>query len=167
MKWAIAAAVVVAVIALVAIALRRSKRSKDDGAWPYFARRPLSNPEQVLYFRLQRALPDHMVLAQVQLSRILGVKKGRRYQYWLNRIHQLSADFVICAKDASVLAVVELDDASHRGERRREADARKTRAVEAAGLNLVRWNVSSLPDDGAIRSAVLPGLASNRPQRLT
>jgi hypothetical protein len=162
MRWAISAAVLVAVVALVAIALRRSRHSTDEGTWPFFAKKPLSNPEQVLYFRLQRALPDHIVLAQVQLSRILGVKKGEKYQNWLNRINQLSADFVICAKDATVLAVVELDDASHQGERRREADARKTRAVESAGLNLVRWDVGSLPDDAAIRSTVLPNLALNR-----
>jgi hypothetical protein len=31
-----------------------------------------------LYFRLLHALPEHIVLAQVQLSRILGVKEGRK-----------------------------------------------------------------------------------------
>lgn len=162
MKWLIAAVVIVAVASLVVGVLRRSKRSTDVGNWPFFAKQRLSAPEQVLYFRLLRALPDHIVLAQVQLSRILGVKKGENYQSWLNRINQLSADFVICARDATVLAVVELDDASHQRERRREADARKTRAVEAAGLNLVRWNVSSLPDDAAIRSTVLPNPTFNR-----
>ena len=156
MKWLIAVIVVVVLGLLVAAALRRTKQSGAEGTWPFFAKKPLSQPEQVLYFRLLHALPEHIVLAQVQLSRILGVRKGDNYQSWLNRIHQLSADFVVCAKDATVLAVVELDDASHQGERRREADARKTRAVEAAGLRLVRWSVSALPDDAAIRSAVLP-----------
>jgi len=52
----------------------------------------------VLYFRLVRALPESVVLAQVQLSRFLGVKKGSDYQSWLNRINQMSADFVVCAK---------------------------------------------------------------------
>ena len=52
----------------------------------------------MLYFRLVRALPDSIVLAQVQLSRFLGVKKVGDSQSWLNRINQMSADFVVCAK---------------------------------------------------------------------
>ena len=163
MKWLIAVIVVVVLGLLVAAALRRTKQSGAEGTWPFFAKKPLTQPEQVLYFRLLHALPEHIVLAQVQLSRILGVKKRDNYQSWLNRINQLSADFVVCAKDATVLAVVELDDASHQSERRREADARKTRAVEAAGLRLVRWSVSALPDDTAIRSTVLPNPTFNRP----
>jgi hypothetical protein len=162
MKWLLAVVVLFAVALLVAAALRRTKRSNAEGVWPFIAKKVLSPPEQVLYFRLLHALPDHIVLAQVQLSRVLGVRKGNNYQTWLNRINQLSADFVVCAKDATVLAVVELDDASHQSERRREADARKTRAVEAAGLKLVRWSVSALPDDTAIRSTVLPNPTFNR-----
>jgi hypothetical protein len=156
MKWLIAVVVLVVVAGLIATALRRSKGGNAEGTWPFFAKKPLSPPEQVLYFRLVHALPDRIVLAQVQLSRILGVRKGDDYQSWLNRISQLSADFVVCAKDATVLAVVELDDASHHSERRREADARKTRALEAAGLKLIRWNVAQLPDEAVIRSIVSP-----------
>src|SRR6185437_8057039 len=156
MKWLIAVIVVAVLGLLVPAALRRTKQGGTEGAWPFFAKKPLSQPEQVLYFRLLHALPEHIVLAQVQLSRILGVKKGDNYQSWLNRINQLSADFVVCAKDATVLAVVELDDASHQSERRREADARKTRALEAASLKLIRWNVTQLPDEAIIRSTVAP-----------
>ena len=156
MKWLIALVAFVVVAGLVAAAVRRSNDGTGGGKWPFFAQKPLSPPEQVLYFRLVRALPDQIVLAQVQLSRILGVKKGDSYQSWLNRISQLSADFVVCAKDSSVLAVIELDDASHQSERRREADRRKTRALEAASLKIIRWNVTQLPDEAVIRSAVLP-----------
>src|SRR5262249_48137607 len=148
----------------------KARRTKTpDGAWPFFAKKPLTTPEQVLYFRLLQALPQHNVLAQVQLSRFAGVsvKKGDDFKSWLNRISQLSADFVICAKDATVVAVVELDDSSHQSEKRREAGARKTHAVEAAGLRLVRWSVSALPDDDAIRSALLlDTLASKHPSSL-
>jgi very-short-patch-repair endonuclease len=159
-KWLIALVAFVVVAGLVAAALRRSKDGTREGKWPFFAKKPLSPPEQVLYFRLVRALPDQIVLAQVQLSRILGVKKGDNYQSWLNRISQLSADFVVCAKDASVLAVIELDDTSHQSERRREADGRKARALEAASLKLIRWNVAQLPDEANIRSTVLPAALS-------
>src|SRR6266513_1221013 len=155
MKWILAVLfVVVLAIAIIAFILR-SKRSESDGTWPFFAKKPLTAPEQILYFRLLKALPDHIVLAQVQLSRMLGVKKGNNYQSWLNRISQMSADFVICGKDATVFAVIELDDASHQSDPRKSADKKKGRALSAAGIKLVRWQARDLPDDATIRGALL------------
>jgi hypothetical protein len=80
MKWILAAFVVLAIVVIAVAAVLRSKRGPSARIWPYFAKKPLTPPEQVLYFRLLNALPDHMVLAQVQLSRMLGVKKGNEYQ---------------------------------------------------------------------------------------
>lgn len=66
-----------------------------DRPWPFYAKKPLSQPEQVLYHRLIDALPECMFLAQVQLSRVLGVKKGFRFNEWNNRINRLSLDFLV------------------------------------------------------------------------
>jgi len=143
-------------IAVILGLLRSRGDAAPSGRWPYFAKKALSRPEQVLYFRLVRALPDNIVLPQVQLSRILGVKRGSDYQSWLNRISQMSVDFLVCAKDATVLAVVELDDESHSNNRRAAADGKKDRALAAAGIKIVRWETSALPDEAAIRSSLLP-----------
>ncbi len=69
-----------------------------DSAWPFYAKKPLTQPEQVLYHRLVRSLPECMVLTQVQLSRVLGVKKGSNFHEWNNRINRMSLDFVVCLK---------------------------------------------------------------------
>jgi very-short-patch-repair endonuclease len=124
--------------------------------WPFYAKRPLSAPEQVLYQRLLRALPDHIVLAQVQVSRVLGVKKGFNFHQWNNRINRLSYDFVVCAKDATVLATIELDDKSHEAARRLDTDGKKDKATAAAGIRMIRWNVRAIPDAAAIQAAVAP-----------
>ncbi|MCX8146832.1 MAG: DUF2726 domain-containing protein, partial [Azovibrio sp.] len=87
---------VIAVIAVLAVLKSKSQGGGADEVWPFYAKKPLSQPEQVLYFRLVKALPEHIILAQVQLSRLLGVKKGNNYQAWLNRINRMSADFVVC-----------------------------------------------------------------------
>jgi hypothetical protein len=73
-------------------------------AWPFYARKLLSAPEQALYFRLQQAWSDHIVLAQVQLSRLIGIRKGHDYMVWLNRIICMSADSAVCPKDVSTYA---------------------------------------------------------------
>jgi Protein of unknown function (DUF2726) len=117
-----------------------------------FLHQALSQPEQVLYHRLIRALPDHIVLAQVQVSRVLGVKKGSNFHEWNNRINRLSYDFVVCGKDASVIAAIELDDKSHETATRGKTDAKKNKASADAGLRLVRWHVRALPDEDGIRN---------------
>src|SRR4051812_4861762 len=114
--WVLVAAIFVVVTIVVVAVIVKAREGPPDGEWPYYSKRPLSPPEQVLYFRLVKALPEHIVLAQVQLSRFLGVKKGHSAQAWLNRINRMSADFVVCQKDATVVAVIELDDVSHGNE---------------------------------------------------
>jgi very-short-patch-repair endonuclease len=118
-------------------------------------KRLLTQPEQVLYHRLVKALPNHIVLAQVQVSRVLGVKKGSRFHEWNNRINRMTYDFVICDKSSAVIAAIELDDKSHESERRRDTDAKKNKATVDAGLRLVRWQVKSLPDEAAIQREIV------------
>lgn len=150
-------AIVAAAILLFIVVLVAKKKSVESSpeTWPFYQRKPLSVPEQVLYFRLVNALPGQIVLGQVQLSRLLGVKKGNNAQAWLNRINRMSADFVICNKDSSILAVIELDDASHNGEKRKQADAKKDKALAAAGIKIHHWHVNAIPDESAIKATLL------------
>jgi NOL1/NOP2/fmu family ribosome biogenesis protein len=150
---AIPLAIAVALLLLALLAkkfLAGAKRESTE--WPFYAKKPLTQPEQVLYWRLVKALPDHIVLAQVQCSRVLGVKRGFKFNEWNNRINRLSYDFVICKKDGSVVAAIELDDKTHDSAQQAERDARKQRATEAAGVILVRWNVAKMPDETTIRN---------------
>jgi len=85
---------------------------------------------------------------------MLGVKKGNNFRTWTNRIDRMSADFVICRKDSSIIAVIELDDASHTKQQRKIADAKKDKALSAAGIPVFRWQAKELPDEGSLRSAI-------------
>ncbi len=142
-------AILLLLLALVVKTLASKKH--EPAEWPFYAKKPLTAPEQILYWRLVKALPDHIVLAQVQVSRVLGVKRGFKVNEWNNRINRLSYDFVICKKDGSVVAAIELDDKTHESAKRAETDANKERATEAAGVELVRWSVSKMSDETAIR----------------
>jgi Protein of unknown function (DUF2726) len=145
---------ILGVIVLLLLALLAKKfaiGSREPNPWPFYAKKPLTQPEQILYWRLVKALPEHIVLAQVQCSRVLGVKRGFKFNEWNNRINRLSYDFVICKKDGSVVAAIELDDKTHESAQRAETDAKKQRATEAAGVLLVRWNVAKMPDEAVIR----------------
>jgi very-short-patch-repair endonuclease len=147
--------IVLFIAGVVAIFLRKNRRPKTRERWPLRLRPTvLSQPEQILYRRLVQSLPQHLVFPQVQLSRFLDVERGVPRQTWFNRISQLSADFLILHPDTSVLAAIELDDASHASASRRDADARKTHALQSAGVRLIRWHVKSLPNEVAIRTVL-------------
>ena len=137
----------------VITALAKSKRKPkvDEENWPFYAKQLLSKPEQVLYHRLVSALPEQIILAQVQLSRVLGVKKGYNFNEWNNRINRMSLDFVVCRKDSSVVAAIELDDKSHTAEARQKADEKKDKALADANVPIIRWKVENLPDQETIR----------------
>ena len=80
--------VVIAVVAILAILNTRSQDGGADEVWPFYAKKPLSQPEQVLYFRLVQALPEHIILAQVQtLPLAQGQERLRLCQAWFNRIN--------------------------------------------------------------------------------
>jgi len=153
--------VLIAGIALIVIALallkktERSKRNEDgtDQKPPYF-RKPalLNDKEQVLFYRLIDALPDHHVLTQVRLADIVGVGKCKNWQSWLNKVSHKSVDFVVCDQAFSVLACIELDGKTHEQEDRQKADAHKDEALLAAGIPMVRIKVGSLRSTAEIRA---------------
>ena len=132
--------------------------------WPVFPKQVLSPVEQQLYHRLVRAFPDHVVLAQVAFSQLVGVKKGENFTAIWNRYNRLTADFVLCTKDFRTAAVLELDDRSHDNPARQDADRRKAAICEAAGIALHRLNVNPLPDEAELRALLqLPPLPQRAP----
>lgn len=137
---------------IVVLAFRILERPPTASDWPVHARAPLSRPEQVLYWRLREAFPDHIVLAQVAIAQLLEVNDIPNRRAVFNRYRQLVADFVICTQAFGVVAVIELDDLSHQNSGRADADARKSAALAAGGVLLLRFNVRSMPTAGELRS---------------
>ena len=95
----------------------------------------------------------------------MNFKRGQRTYAIFNRISQLSLDFVILNPDTSIAAALELDDATHDRNDRRQADARKSHALKSAGIPLIRWQAKNLPDTLAIRAAlaIAPRRADHEP----
>jgi hypothetical protein len=163
MKSALLGLILLLLILGVLAILLKKRPETLAGLWPLEVRRTvLSPPEQVLYRRLLQVLPQHVVLAQVQLSRFLEVRRGVPRLTWLNRINQMSADFLILNPDTSVVAAIELDDASHDRPSRRDSDARKAHAMQSAGVKLIRWHVKALPDEATIRAALAGAVTTGR-----
>ncbi len=125
-----------------------------DADWPFSVKKPLTRVEQAFYYRLVQTLPELVVLAQVPLSSFLRVRKGSTWREWFNRISQKSVDFLICERDFSIVAAIELDDGSHDAADRVESDKTKSRALTAARVPLIRWRAGALPEVETIRRIV-------------
>lgn len=150
-NWIFGLAALVASIA-VAVAMLKRRVSRSGDRWPVYAKRVLGEREQVLYWRLAAAFPNHVVLAQVSLSQLLGVEKHTSNRQAIsNRYRQLTADFVICKRSFEPIGVIELDGLSHDHPRRQSADERKATALESAGIPLIRINVTTIPDEAELR----------------
>jgi len=133
-------------------------------AWPLEAKSLLTEREQLLYQRLVALYPDYIVMAQVALSQLLEVNAGTpNWQSIRNRYQQLVADFVLCRRDFTAVAVIELDDSSHAASTRQDADQRKTRAVEASGLRLIRIPAGPIPSDAEIQQILQVGGSLSAP----
>jgi very-short-patch-repair endonuclease len=128
---------------------------REDAPWPLLAKALLSPREQEFHKLLVGLYPQHFVFAQVALSQLIDVRPGTANRLSIrNQFSQLVADFVLCGRDFSIALVIELDDPTHAAPDRQDADRRKTRAIEAAGMRLVRIPAGPLPQIAELRRMI-------------
>lgn len=109
---------------------------------------PLTRHEQAMFFRMQTALPELIVLSQVSFGALLTAKSRAAR----NTFDRKRADFVVCDKSFNVLAVVELDDNSHIGQEEKDQD--RDKLLTDAGYRVLRYR--SMPDLAQIANDFSP-----------
>jgi hypothetical protein len=123
--------------------------------WPLSARSLLSRRENEFYRNLLALYPNHQIFVQVALSQLINVDRNHPECDSIRaRYKQLVADFVLCRADLSIVAVIEVDDRSHERADRRDADARKNKALGDAGIRLVRIPAGQLPSEDTLRALI-------------
>lgn len=143
--------ILVAIMIGVAVALRQLTGSKAKSApltFPYKAATLLSPAERSFLGALEQAVEGRCrIFAKVRLADVVGVQRGlsrSESRSAINRISQKHADFVLSSLgDASVKAVVELDDKSHAARDRKERDDFVDRALGAAGITCLHVPAAS------------------------
>lgn len=138
-------AILVIVAVLFAILTKRAEVANS-----YLQKKPLSDPEQTLYWRLREALPECVVLSQVAFSRFMlprhEMPVARRALF--NRISQKSVDFLVCLPDFTVVSALELDDRTHVAAK----DARRDALLKSAGIPILRVHVGEIPSVEELRA---------------
>jgi Protein of unknown function (DUF2726) len=161
---ALAAALIV-LLSLIMLRRRPAQRGRSRSerqetldtvaSWQPEAARVLTAAERKAYETVRKALPSHMVLAQVPLSRFLKVPTRHSYSQWLSRVGSLNADLVICDAASQVLAVIDVrpTNQSARGRQRHE---RMSRVLRAARINVLTWPEHNLPSLSEVRAQMAP-----------
>jgi len=137
--------VIVSLLGLCAIVFFWKLKKKIIQENSYKRRRPMGPAEQAMYWRLTKALPEHVVLAKVALNRCVGVK-GPSYDLlsreWL--------DFVVCDKAMHIIAAIELEHQMESSEGRVIATMKKAEALAAVNIRLLTWSTHPLPTEAFI-----------------
>jgi hypothetical protein len=124
-------------------------------AWPPQAVRVMTLGERQAYEVLKRALPGHVILSQVPLSRFISVPTRNPYQLWLQRAGRLAVDLLVCDYSSRAVAAVEVRtaDESKRSAKRHQ---RLVQVLRAAGVQVLEWDEDSLPDVVHARELFIP-----------
>ena len=124
--------------------------------WPPEATRVLTLRHQRALEVLRRAVPEHLILAQVPLSHFIKVPTRHSYVEWLRRVGHVCVDLMVCDSASNVVAIIEVRQADKvDSERARKRQQRTERVLRAAGIPLHVWNEAFLPDPLAVRKALL------------
>jgi hypothetical protein len=142
----------------------RSRQAQGDEldtvtSWEPSATRVLTASEREAYHILRKALPEHMLLAQVPLARFLKVPTRNSYSEWMRRVGSLCADLVVCDTHSQVVAVIEVRQrvGSKDRERTVKRHARLDRVLAAANIPVHVWLDGALPGPAVARETVLGG----------
>jgi hypothetical protein len=124
--------------------------------WPPEVTRVLAHRQRRAYEVLRRAMPEHVILAQVPVSRFIHVPARLSYAEWLRRIGHVCVDLLVCDRSSHVIAVVEVRESGHRpSDRARKREKRLERVLSAAGVPLQVWDEAWMPEPATVRRTLL------------
>lgn len=135
----------IALIAVLSVLVGTQAQRKKSQEQPK-GKRLMTDREQAMYSRLIETFPEHVTLSQVSLGALMTA----RTMATRNRFDRKIADFVLCNRAFGVLAVIELDDASHRGKGAK--DNARDRLLNDAGYKTLRFK--NVPDSADLKAAL-------------
>jgi very-short-patch-repair endonuclease len=161
MAWIIVFIVIAAIVGLV-FGNQKGAYKKKGERGPIKGKRILTMNEQPTFLKLREALPEHFVLAQVAFSAFM-TGNGYATRSLFNR---KVADFVVVDKSFNVIAIVELDDSSHKG--KENQDAARDALITEAGYKVIRYKrtpgLEQVKKDFGITTIKIPTILSTTTQ---
>lgn len=156
--------IIVAILALIiAIAFAWiEKKLKKNKPVTYGSKATMTPVERKLYYSIREALKDEKIIVLAQVNMTSFLKWERRDQRAFNQICRKSVDFLVCDRDASPLAAIELQDKTHEQKNRKRSDEVKAEVLKTAHVPLVLFDARSMPTVATIKNTLEPFITSTR-----
>jgi len=138
MEWII-------ILIIFAVIFAAIFKGSSDNSYSYKTRGPLFSPAERSFLGIiDSAVSDkYRVFGKVRIADILTPQKDMDRKNWKIAFNKISAkhfDYVLCCKKTlKVIAVIELDDKSHKKKSSQARDQLLNSACEFANLKLVRF----------------------------
>ncbi|HEH9403885.1 TPA: DUF2726 domain-containing protein [Aeromonas bestiarum] len=159
MNTLVVSGLVLLVLLLLAVFWTRGKKGKP---LPYDVQETLFSPAERSFLGvLDLAVGDKArVFAKVRVADVLTPEAGMGKSKWQQAFNKISAkhlDYLLChPTDLSFICAIELDDSSHRQQKRRARDSFLKAAFDSAGLPLLQIPASSHYQVEELRDLILP-----------
>ena len=143
--------VALAILAFLGLLLARRRRKP---AFRVVRKALLTENEKEFFERLELAFPDHRIMTQVAMGALMAPDVrggGADYLSIRGRFAQKIVDYVVLDEALEVVALIELDDRTHRLEKDAERDA----MTAAAGYVTLRYHSRDKPQPQAIRAEMV------------
>jgi len=156
MEWLILLIIIIGILAYLFSNLQPQQE------YPYERQDLLfSAAERSFYSVLQQAVAENaVVFGKVRIADVIKPEKGLNRSNWQKAFNKISAkhfDYVLCQPDdLSVIAVIELDDKSHKQRKRAKRDQFIQGACAASGLMLHKFKARKHYNITQIRETIFP-----------
>lgn len=126
--------IIIAMITMIIIKLAiRGKKAEAKDTPIVATKSVITMNEQPLFSKLKETLNDCHILAQVAMSALITTNSYATR----NKFNRERVDFVVLNKNFKVMAIVELDDASHK--EMEEKDKKRDERLAEAGYTVIRY----------------------------
>ena len=154
-----------AILDLLGFGQDTSTSSSSVDTLPYLRKDYLLTKAERKFFDVLHAVASRQchLFAMVRLADLIYIPKGtEKRQSHFNRIQSKHIDFVLCNKtELKPILAIELDDSSHQRADRKKRDEFLNKALEQAGLPLLRIPVRSGYDPQEIKQKIQAKLTRN------
>lgn len=125
--------IAIMVLAILSVLKKGESKNRNAKRNPIKGKRIITMNEQPTFMKLKEALPEYTILAQVAFSAFMTAQ-GYATRNLFNR---KVADFIVLDKAFNIVAIVELDDSSHKG--KEKFDAERDALIQEAGFKVIRY----------------------------
>lgn len=125
--------IAIMILAILSVLKKGESKNRNAKRTPIKGKPIITMNEQPTFMKLKEALPEHIILAQVAFSAFMTAQ-GYATR---NLINRKVADFVVLDKAFNIVAIVELDDSSHKG--KEKFDAERDALIHEAGFKVIRY----------------------------